>query len=593
MNKILFGGILFFSTWLYAQDISLYKQFNGRVDFTMIGNTLNLIENESTTDCNILTSSSASLNLDSSDHIEAAYLYWAGSGLGDFNIAFNGLHITAEREFSSSFTSGTSTYNFFSAFYDVTQQIQTTGNGNYTLSELDLTAVIPDYCSHGINFGGWAVIIVYSNDNLPFNQINVYDGMQSVRPNAVTIQLNNLNVIDNTGAQIGFLAWEGDSALAVSETLSINGHVIGNALNPPNNAFNSTNSFTGSTDLYNMDLDYYNIENYIDIGDTSATVNLTSGSDYVMINSIVTKLDSRLPDITISLDAYRVTDCTTPTISVEATISNLPIANKVIPTNTPVSFYIFDDDNTVWINTIYTEETILIGSSINTSLELAIPQNTSHDFTLIAKADDQNGVETLIEFDETNNDAKLPIHIPNLPKIEAFKPLKACSIGFDKAIFNLEDVTITDNPNVIVSYFENETDAFNNEHDISLPTQYENLTNPQIIYIKLQNILTDCSSYTKLPIQVIRCIPPITQVLSPNESSNNVLDLEGIYDIFPNFEITIFSRYGNIIFKGDNNSKKWDGTYHGKALPSATYFYTIQLNDGFFNELNGWIYLLN
>jgi hypothetical protein len=63
------------------------------------------------------------------------------------------------------------------------------------------------------------------------------------------------------------------------------------------NAFNGTNSFTGST-LYNMDLDVYNIQNN-NIGDTSAQIQLTSGQDFVMINAIVTKLNSQLPDATL------------------------------------------------------------------------------------------------------------------------------------------------------------------------------------------------------------------------------------------------------------------------------------------------------
>jgi hypothetical protein len=43
--------------------------------------------------------------------------------------------------------------------------------------------------------------------------------------------------------------------------------------------------------LYNMDLDVYT-QNNINIGDTSAQIQLTSGQDFVMINAIVTKLNS-------------------------------------------------------------------------------------------------------------------------------------------------------------------------------------------------------------------------------------------------------------------------------------------------------------
>jgi hypothetical protein len=42
-------------------------------------------------------------------------------------------------------------------------------------------------------------------------------------------------------------------------------------------------------------------KNNIKIGDTSAKIQLTSGQDFVMINSIVTKLNSQLPDATIRI----------------------------------------------------------------------------------------------------------------------------------------------------------------------------------------------------------------------------------------------------------------------------------------------------
>src|SRR5690606_4515720 len=115
------------------------------------------------------------------------------------------------------------------------------------------------------------------------------------------------NVIDNVGAKIGFLAWEGDKSIAWSETLSRNGQPLSNPpLNPENNAFNGTNSFTGSDELYNMDLDVYDIQDYISITDSTATIKLTSSQDVVMINAVVTKLNSQLPDATIIIDNVTV-----------------------------------------------------------------------------------------------------------------------------------------------------------------------------------------------------------------------------------------------------------------------------------------------
>ena len=123
----------------FGQDIELFQQFNGRYDYTAIGNTLNLEENETGSTCDILTTSSATLNLNSDQDIIAAYLYWAGSGLGDFDIEVNDIPVSAERTFSAALGLG---YSYFGAYADITDIVQVEGNTNYTISEFDLSDII-------------------------------------------------------------------------------------------------------------------------------------------------------------------------------------------------------------------------------------------------------------------------------------------------------------------------------------------------------------------------------------------------------------------------------------------------------------------
>src|SRR5690554_1310766 len=308
LHRYILISLLLLSNLVFSQEISLYQQFNGHFDYTAFGNTLNVAENGASSPCTILTSSSASFALQANQEVVAAYLYWAGSGPGDFDVTFNQVPITAQRTFNLLYNQGGIEYIYFAAFADITPQIQSTGNGTYTLADLDLTNVIPSYCNppgSGTNFGGWAVTVVYKDETLPINQVNVFDGLESVNRNSQTLEiiLDNLMVLDTDGAKIGFLAWEGDAGIPVNETLRINGNILSNLpLNPANNAFNGTNSFTGSNTLYNMDIDFYSISGYIDVGDTSATIQLTSGQDFVMINNIITVLNTELPDATISID---------------------------------------------------------------------------------------------------------------------------------------------------------------------------------------------------------------------------------------------------------------------------------------------------
>src|SRR6187431_52923 len=115
-----------------SQDITLYEQFNGKYDFTFFGNTMNTLENNSTLSLVTVTSSSATLTLNPNDIVENAYLYWAGSGEGDFAVNLNSTAITPDRTFSYVRNFDGVIFSYFSAFKNVTEQIQNTGNGTYT-----------------------------------------------------------------------------------------------------------------------------------------------------------------------------------------------------------------------------------------------------------------------------------------------------------------------------------------------------------------------------------------------------------------------------------------------------------------------------
>ena len=42
--------------------------------------------------------------------------------------------------------------------------------------------------------------------------------------------------------------------------------------------------------------------------------------------------------------------------------------------------------------------------------------------------------------------------------------------------------------------------------------------------------------------------------------------------------VTVFNRYGNIVFQSIGHSQGWDGTFNGKNINAGTYFYTIKTN---------------
>ncbi|WP_053992200.1 gliding motility-associated C-terminal domain-containing protein [Mangrovimonas sp. TPBH4] len=585
-----FNFLLFFCFTIYTfgQDISLYQQFNGRYDYTAIGNTMNLMENGEDLPCEILTASSATLNLNSNQNIVAAYLYWAGSGPGDFEIKLNDLDVSSEREFSDALDENRV---FFAAFADVTSVVQNIGSGIYTISELDVSAEIPTYCPSSTNFAGWAITIIYQDDNLPLNQLNVYDGLQSV-PEMLTITLDNLNVFDNEDAKIGFIAWEGDASLAVEEQLTINGNVIGNPpLNPTNNAFNGTNSFTGSSALYNMDIDFYNIQNNIAIGDTTATIQLTSGQDYVMINNVITVLNSQLPDATITLDTYTL-ECDDRAVEINYTVFNTNCTDY-LPANTPIAFYA----SAVLVGQNATLNDIPIDGSESNTITVMIPESVGDDFTLTLSVDDiGSGTGTITEINEDNNTEDTAIELLVTPPLEVLDETLACDQGFDTAIFDLNTILESLLPNSgTPSFYISLEDMEINENEIFNPTDYANTSSPQTIYAKVES--DPCYNIYSFDLIVENCPPFVPEGFSPNtDGLNDWFNIQGLYDIFEAHKLKIFNRYGVLIFEGDN-ATPWKGrsnrglNNNGNLMPVGTYYYILDLNDPNYKDIVGWVYV--
>ena len=595
-NYFLLLWLHFFVFPIFGQDVTLYQQFNGRFDYTFIGNTLNTEENRGSniSPCIINTSSSATLTLQSEDTLEKAFLYWAGSGPGDFNVKLNEIDIVPDRTFNV--TPLFSSLIFFSAFKDITDQVLATGNGDYTLSELDLSDIIPAYCPNATNFGGWAIILVYQNDNLPINQLNIYDGLEYIGGGNLnlSISLSSLNVIDNVGANIGFIAWEGDTNLAVNETLQINGNILGNPpLNPANNAFNGTNSITGENELFNMDLDIYEIQNFIQPGDQSAEIALTSGQDFVMINAVVTKLNSQVPDATVEIDQYILT-CDSREIRVDYTVFNLESTNP-LPANTPIAIYA----NDVLIQTTATIEVIEINGNESNSIVIQIPNEIPTLFELTISVDDTgNGIGIVNEIIENNNTAVEEISLLFSPEFNLITPLIHCNEGFGVATFDLtsiENSLLLDFSNN-VSFHETLSDAEMNLNQIINVTNYQ-ATSETTIYIRIEN--ESCFSLTSVELFTKNCPPTVYNFISANEDgSNDYFIIDGLRNIFLNFQIEIYNRWGHLIWKGNQNTEDWRGEvteevkWKGDISADGTYFYLLFLNDPDYPiPLQGFLYI--
>lgn len=235
--------------------LSLFQQFNGHYDYTIIGKSHNPYDNIALVpqSCVMQTNSSASLNLAANQTIVGAYLVWSGIGNGGgTTLNLNGNSIIPDLIHVANIHPPTWTpILFFSAVKDITSYVQSFGSGLYQVSNFDLNPLISLYCSNMNYYSGWNLIVVYSNPTLPNKQLNIYDGFVQMVGTVVNnttfyIPINNLNVTSTAGAKITYIAYNGSSNLYSGESVKFNNNVLSNAQNPANNPFNGTNSFTGS-----------------------------------------------------------------------------------------------------------------------------------------------------------------------------------------------------------------------------------------------------------------------------------------------------------------------------------------------------------
>ena len=74
--------------------------------------------------------------------------------------------------------------------------------------------------------------------------------------------------------------------------------------------------------------------------------------------------------------------------------------------------------------------------------------------------------------------------------------------------------------------------------------------------------------------------PTFPTVITPNfDGKNDVFVINNLQDVYPDLHVTIFNRWGSLVFESFGYDNPWNGTNKGEDLPMGTYFYKIELND--------------
>lgn len=215
--------------------------------------------------------------------VDAAYLYWAGSGPTDATVTFAGSSVTADRTTTDTYFFNGNTLEFFGGVKDVTGRI--TGNGTVSFSGLTVSTGNP-YCNSGAVLGGWGVLVVYRQTGAAPRRIQLRDGFFTLRQASETINLSGFVGASTPSVQLTYLVYEGDPDQSGDGTTPERVYWNGSQLGSGNNAFNST--VPGNANAHGVDMATYTPS--LAAGATSATFTTASGTDLVLPQFVVTSI---------------------------------------------------------------------------------------------------------------------------------------------------------------------------------------------------------------------------------------------------------------------------------------------------------------
>ncbi|WP_131538694.1 DUF11 domain-containing protein [Pedobacter nototheniae] len=234
-------------------DFKNTKIYHLTGDFTMIGNANAFADPYSVDGSNngnmkfnkllndpvdIVNSSSADFGLPNGlgmacTKIIYAGLYWCGSsdnpadvlvrprnlgnGLNKKKIKFKVPNAPSYVDITAAATDiyygGAEAFNMYAAYSDVTELVQNAGLGTYAVGNI-ATPEGPNVAGAGY-YGGWGLVIIYENKELPWRDITVFDGFGLIFTGSPELSLSGFNAVQNGEVKIkmGMMAGEGDRTM--------------------------------------------------------------------------------------------------------------------------------------------------------------------------------------------------------------------------------------------------------------------------------------------------------------------------------------------------------------------------------------------
>ncbi|HQW86779.1 MAG TPA: gliding motility-associated C-terminal domain-containing protein, partial [Flavobacteriales bacterium] len=92
-----------------------------------------------------------------------------------------------------------------------------------------------------------------------------------------------------------------------------------------------------------------------------------------------------------------------------------------------------------------------------------------------------------------------------------------------------------------------------------------------------------CSAVDSVLVTVVPEVV-IPSGFTPNGDGWNDAWQIDLIDLFPECEVEVYSRWGELLFQSVGYKEPWDGRYNGGLVPVGTYYYAIRLNHPDFPE---------
>ncbi|WP_203257194.1 gliding motility-associated C-terminal domain-containing protein [Hyunsoonleella ulvae] len=221
--------------------------------------------------------------------------------------------------------------------------------------------------------------------------------------------------------------------------------------------------------------------------------------------------------------------------------------------------------------------------------------NASNPQTLHVRVEDNDGCTRFFSFS---------LSVFDTPIVNAVDDIFLCylkenTVGYDLSQLNARVFEGIEQSNINLSYHLFENDALLGENDV---TQINlNAGIDTTIYVRAENAMANvCFSISTFLIRMDnentdvedRCMPFFANTMTPNgDGANDTFFIKNI-ETFPNNRLTIYNRWGNIVYEASGYNNSWGGTYKGEPLPVGNYYYYMELNDNDNRSHSGYITIL-